>query len=124
VPELQFRRIFPAFFALLVFSCPPWLGNNSSAALARYVVVESPRMTYQKTPAVADQLGISYSRLINLLRTRRLDPPQKDTSGDYVWSPEDVERARQVLAATPARDSRSAAQSGDAVPVTPAGGQA
>jgi hypothetical protein len=81
-------------------------------------------MTYQKTPAVADQLGISYTRLINLLRTRRLIPPQKDTSGDYVWSLEDVERARQVLAATPARDSRSGARSGDAAAVAPTGGQA
>jgi hypothetical protein len=81
-------------------------------------------MTYQKTPAVADALGISYSRLINFLRTRRLNPPQKDTSGDYVWTPEDVERARQVLAGTPVRDNRSAAQDGDAAPVTSAGGQA
>jgi len=81
-------------------------------------------MPYRKTPTVADLLGISYWRLINLLRTRRLVPPQKDTSGDYVWTPEDVERARQVFAATPARDSRSAAQDGDAAPITPAGGQA
>jgi hypothetical protein len=90
--------------------------------MARYLVVESPCMTYQKTPAVADLLGISYSRLINLLRTRRLVPPQKDTSGDYVWTSEDVERARQVLASGPSRDGPSvAASDGDGAPVTPPG---
>ena len=55
-------------------------------------------MAIYKTPIVADLLGIGYHRLINLLRSRRLVPPQKDTSGDYVWHDEDVERARQALA--------------------------
>ena len=56
-------------------------------------------MAFFKTPAVADLIGVSYYRLIGLLRSRRLAPPQKDTSGDYVWSDGDLERARQALAA-------------------------
>ena len=55
-------------------------------------------MPFYKTPAVADLLGVGYYRLIGLLRSRRLAPPQKDSSGDYIWTPEDVERARQVFA--------------------------
>jgi hypothetical protein len=51
-----------------------------------------------KTPAAADALGVGYWRLIGLLRSKRLPAPQKDSSGDYVWTPQDVERARQVLA--------------------------
>jgi hypothetical protein len=54
-------------------------------------------MVFFKTPAVADLLGVSYWRLINLLRSRRLVPPAKDTSGDYVWADADIERAREVL---------------------------
>jgi hypothetical protein len=54
-------------------------------------------MPFFKTPAVADLLGVTYWRLINLLRSRRLVPPAKDTSGDYVWAEADIERARVVL---------------------------
>ena len=53
--------------------------------------------SFLKTPVVADLLGIGYYQLIGLLRSRRLTPPEKDTSGDYVWTEEDVERARQAL---------------------------
>ena len=51
-----------------------------------------------KTPAAADALGVGYWRLIGLLRSKRLPAPQKDSSGDYLWTPEDIERARQALA--------------------------
>jgi hypothetical protein len=54
-------------------------------------------MHFFKTPAAADLLGIGYWRLIGLLRSKRLAPPQKDSSGDYIWTLEDIERARQVL---------------------------
>ncbi len=57
--------------------------------------------TYKKTPQVSDLLGIQYHRLISLLRSKRLVPPEKDSSGDYVWSPEDIERARQVINTSP-----------------------
>jgi hypothetical protein len=56
-------------------------------------------LTYLKTPAVSGLLGVSYWQITSLLRTRTITPPAKDSSGDYVWTEEDVERARQALAA-------------------------
>jgi hypothetical protein len=53
---------------------------------------------FWKTPGAADEIGTTYSRLINLVRFKKIDPPQKDSSGDYVWTREDLERARKALA--------------------------
>ncbi len=52
---------------------------------------------YLKTAAAADQLGISYYQLFGLLRFRKIKPPARDSSGDYVWTPGDVKRARHAL---------------------------
>ena len=46
--------------------------------------------TYRKTPAAARELGIPYTRLVNWLRSGRLAPPGRDTSGDYVWTDDDM----------------------------------
>jgi hypothetical protein len=54
---------------------------------------------YLKSTAVARQLNVPYHRLFGLIRGGKLEPPLKDSSGDYVWLPEDLERARQALAA-------------------------
>jgi predicted DNA-binding transcriptional regulator AlpA len=51
-----------------------------------------------RTIEVADQLGVRDSQLYSLLRGRKLPEPEKDSAGDYCWSKEDVERARQILA--------------------------
>jgi hypothetical protein len=56
-------------------------------------------MTVLKTPAITDALGIPYWRVNQLIRSREFTPPMKDSSGDYVWLPEDVERLKKVLAA-------------------------
>jgi hypothetical protein len=64
----------------------------------RILVVEPLNMPFLKTPAAADLPGVAYWRLIGLLRSKRLPAPQKDSSGDYLWTPEDIERARQALA--------------------------
>ena len=53
-------------------------------------------MPFRKTPVAARELGISYWRLIGLLRYGKIDPPGKDTSGDYVWTDADVGRARRA----------------------------
>jgi hypothetical protein len=58
-------------------------------------------MAFLKSRAVADQLGISYYNLFELIRSKHLTPPEKDSSGDYVWTPADVERARAALAGRP-----------------------
>lgn len=50
-----------------------------------------------KTRDVEKLLGVGYYRLFRLVRVGHIPPPAKDSSGDYVWSPEDIERARQVL---------------------------
>jgi hypothetical protein len=53
---------------------------------------------YVKTPVAAQYLEISYSRLMSLLRHGKICPPRKDSSGDYVWTEEDLDAARSVLA--------------------------
>jgi hypothetical protein len=52
-----------------------------------------------KTPVAARHLGVTYHTLIGLLRFNKIDPPQRDSSGDYLWSPADLDRARAALAA-------------------------
>jgi DNA-binding transcriptional MerR regulator len=56
-------------------------------------------MAFFKTKAVADLLGITYHRLFELIRSNKIPSPQKDSSGDYVWTEQDIERARHALAA-------------------------
>jgi hypothetical protein len=52
----------------------------------------------RKTPVAARELGVTYHQLIGLLRFSKIDPPPRDSSGDYVWSDADLERARRALA--------------------------
>jgi hypothetical protein len=56
-------------------------------------------MTYRKTPAAARELKTTYHKLIGLVRFDKIDPPARDTSGDYVWTDADMERARAALQA-------------------------
>jgi predicted site-specific integrase-resolvase len=60
-------------------------------------------MSYFKTAGVAKHLGVSYAKLFELMRRGRLIPPAKDSSGDYIWSDEDIRRAGDALASTRAR---------------------
>jgi hypothetical protein len=55
-------------------------------------------MNFLKTPLAADYLGVTYHRLIGLVRFRKIDPPSRDSSGDFIWSESDIERARKALA--------------------------
>ncbi len=50
-----------------------------------------------KTTAAARLLGVPYWRLFALVRDGLVTPP-KDSSGDYVWTDSDIERAREALA--------------------------
>lgn len=54
-------------------------------------------MMVRKTQEVARELGVSYYRIISLLRSEKLVPPQKDASGDYIWAVADLEAARRAL---------------------------
>jgi hypothetical protein len=53
---------------------------------------------FRKTPVAVEELGTTYHKLIGLLRFKKISPPGRDSSGDYVWTDEDIERARQALA--------------------------
>jgi hypothetical protein len=53
---------------------------------------------FLKTPAAARELGVPYSHLVSLLRYGKVVPPQKDSSGDYLWSEADLSAARRALA--------------------------
>lgn len=65
-------------------------------------------MLFQKTTSVARLLGVSYHRLFDLLRSGQLAPPEKDSSGDYLWVIEDIDRARAALAARARRREEAA----------------
>jgi DNA-binding transcriptional MerR regulator len=56
-------------------------------------------VTYRKTPIAARESGITYHRLISLMRYGHLAPPGRDSSGHFVWTDADLERIRQALAA-------------------------
>ena len=65
-------------------------------------------MNVRKTPIAVRELNTTYYRLIELIRGNKITPPGKDTSGDYLWSDEDLERARQALEAKQRRKVVSA----------------
>jgi hypothetical protein len=54
-------------------------------------------MTYRKTPIAARQLDTSYHQLFNLIRFNKIKPPERDTSGHYIWTDGDLARARQAI---------------------------
>jgi hypothetical protein len=60
-----------------------------------------------KTSDVMRQEGVGYWWLMTRIRSGKLPPPRKDSSGDFVWSDEDIARVRQ-LKALPKRQRRAA----------------
>ena len=50
-----------------------------------------------KTSDVSRLLGIRYFTLFNMIRYERIPAPSRDSAGDYVWWPKDVDRARKAL---------------------------
>jgi hypothetical protein len=54
-------------------------------------------MRYIKTPVAAKEPGVSYHQLIGLLRYGKITAPARDSSGDYLWTDTDLDRARQAL---------------------------
>jgi hypothetical protein len=63
-------------------------------------------MPHLKSGAAAELLGIPYYTLIELMRAKRLAPPAKDSSGQFVWTEADIERARQAVAELQARRAK------------------
>jgi len=60
-------------------------------------------MSYLKSGAAARLLGVSYHVLFELMRGGHLEPPHKDSGGQFVWTEADLERARQAVADRQAR---------------------
>ena len=54
-------------------------------------------MNYLSTREVARLLGISASRLTKAVWSGNVDPPQKSPSGNFLWTPADIEHASWVL---------------------------
>jgi hypothetical protein len=54
-------------------------------------------VNYRKTPVAVRELGTTYHKLIGLIRFSKIEPPPRDTSGDYLWDDAALERARQAL---------------------------
>jgi hypothetical protein len=53
----------------------------------------------RKTSQASDELGVLPWQLIYLIRSKRINPaPVKNESGDYVWTPNQIEQARVALA--------------------------
>ena len=65
--------------------------------MRRLSVKQTPEATALKTKEAARQLGISYWHLISLLRSEKLQAPPKDSSGDFVWTEQDLDAARRAL---------------------------
>ena len=53
---------------------------------------------FMKTPVAARHLHVTYHRLYDLLRFQLITPPERDSSGDFLWTKGDLERARRALA--------------------------
>jgi hypothetical protein len=53
---------------------------------------------FWKTAGAALELNVTYYTLFNLLRHRKMEPPARDSSGDYIWTRSDLSRARKALA--------------------------
>jgi hypothetical protein len=51
----------------------------------------------RKTAVAVRELGTTYHRLMGLIRFGKIEPPQRDSSGDYLWSDADLSRAREAL---------------------------
>jgi hypothetical protein len=54
--------------------------------------------SFLKSPLAARELGITYHQLIGLIRFDKIEPPPRDSSGDYLWRSQDLARARRALA--------------------------
>lgn len=54
-------------------------------------------MEYHSTRQVARLLKVSVSLLTKAVWSGRVNPPQKSPSGNFLWTPRDVEHASWVL---------------------------
>jgi hypothetical protein len=51
----------------------------------------------RRTNDVSILLDVLPGHLHSLIRSRRMPPPLRDSAGDFWWSEEDIQRARDAL---------------------------
>jgi hypothetical protein len=71
-------------------------------------------MSWYKSRVVSNMLGVPYYTLFGLITRGRMAAPAKDSSGDFVWTDADVERARAALAARHQRRRAATAEAANA----------
>ncbi len=52
---------------------------------------------FRKTPVAAREVETNYPRLMSLVRLGKIPAPMKDSSGDYLWSDQDIDNAREAI---------------------------
>jgi hypothetical protein len=62
----------------------------------------------RKTTIAARELGVSYDTLFSMIRRRHIQPPEKDSSGNYWWTDADLDAVRQHLETRDRRRAGSA----------------
>jgi len=50
-----------------------------------------------KTRDVCQLLGVRYHTIFNLIRYEKLPAPERDSAGDFIWWPKNVEAARNAV---------------------------
>lgn len=65
-------------------------------------------MDYLSTRQVARVLGVSVSLLTKAVWDGRVDPPQKSPSGNFLWTPADIDHASWALHRRPSGRGRMA----------------
>ncbi len=54
-------------------------------------------MSTKTTSEVELELGVTYARLWQAIKRRKIPAPAKTGAGDYAWTRRDIERARRAL---------------------------
>ena len=63
-----------------------------------------------RTAEVAKMLGVPYYRLLYLIRSGRIDKPERSELGDFLWSRDLIATVRRILGKdgrTPRRDAKA-----------------
>ena len=66
-------------------------------------------MAAVKSPIAAQRVGTAYHNLIVFIRTKAIPAQARDSSGHYLWSEDDIKRARQAMADRRRRRNRAPA---------------
>jgi hypothetical protein len=78
---------------------------SATIDVRRIDTVEGIEMNKRKTTVACRELGVTYDTLFSMIRRGHIQPPEKDSSGNYWWSDADLEAVRQCLTT---RDRRRA----------------